>query len=319
MTINRTLAKSVHPCYDDGSSVFTSDPSFLCILVNLILGLIAVLTVFGNVLVMIAVMYFKQLHTPTNSLILSLAVADLLVGLLVFPFSMAFSLSSCFYEVAIFCKIRGSLDITLSACSVLNLCCISIDRYYAVCKPLTYRNHITNTVAIVMILISWIISAAIGVAILVVGLNLKDCGDDCMDQFNTILFNAHSFYFPVILILCIYLKIFLVAQKQARSIQNNKTGATPSKMEKKATKTLAIVLGFFLLCWTPFILCTSFMPISKDPVPDAVVETLNWLTLSNSMLNPFIYAFFYTWFRSAFRIIFSGKLFHGDFTDMTLH
>ncbi|XP_035534986.1 trace amine-associated receptor 2-like [Morone saxatilis] len=49
-----------------------------------------------------------------------------------------------------------------------------------------------------------------------------------------------------------------------------------------------------------------------------VFETLNWLTLSNSMLNPFIYAFFYSWFRSAFRMIMSGKIFQGDFANSKL-
>ncbi|XP_042370371.1 trace amine-associated receptor 1-like, partial [Plectropomus leopardus] len=76
---------------------------------------------------------------------------------------------------------------------------------------------------------------------------------------------------PVIIMLCIYLKIFLVAQRQARSIQNTKSRAT----------------------------------VMSIPVFD----TLNWLALSNSLLNPFIYAFFYSWFRSAFRMIISGKVF----------
>uniref|UniRef100_A0A3Q3LGQ7 G-protein coupled receptors family 1 profile domain-containing protein n=1 Tax=Mastacembelus armatus TaxID=205130 RepID=A0A3Q3LGQ7_9TELE len=243
----------------------------------------------------------KWLHTPTNSLILSLAVADLLVGVLVFPFSMVFSLSSCLYHENIFCKVRGSFDVTLSTCSILNLCCISIDRYYAVCQPLTYRSKINHQVVMIMILLSWSGSALIGIGVMIAGLSNDKCEERCL--IDVLMANTIgpilSFYVPVIIMLCIYLKIFLVAQKQARSIQNTtcqslKSRATVSKMERKATKTLATVLGVFLLCWTPFFLCITFLPFTNNSVPVPVIETLNWLTLSNSMLNPFIYAFFYT-------------------------
>ncbi|XP_042359923.1 trace amine-associated receptor 1-like [Plectropomus leopardus] len=283
-------------------------------------AILSIITVCGNLLVIISIIYFKQLHTPTNSLILSLAVADLLVGIVVFPFSMAFSLSSCIYHEVIFCKVRSSFDISLSTASILNLCCISVDRYCAVCQPLTYRTRITHRGIVVMILLSWGVSALIGICVIIAGLNNDKCEERCL--IDVLIENTIgpilSFYLPVIIMLCIYLKIFLVAQRQARSIQNTKSGATVSKMERKATKTLAIVLGVFLLCWTPFFLCITVLPFINDSVPIPLIETLNWLALSNSMLNPFIYAFFYSWFRSAFRIIISGKIFRGDYTNSKL-
>uniref|UniRef100_A0A4W6D1Q9 G-protein coupled receptors family 1 profile domain-containing protein n=1 Tax=Lates calcarifer TaxID=8187 RepID=A0A4W6D1Q9_LATCA len=301
-------------------------PSVMCVLLYIFLVLLSVITICGNFLVIISIIYFKQLHTPTNYLILSLAVADLLVGIVVFPFSMAFSLSSCLYHEGLFCKVRSSCDISLSTCSILNLCCISVDRYYAVCQPLTYRSKINHCVVVIMILVSWGISALIGIGVIIAGLNNEKCEDRCL--IDVLMANTigpiFSFYLPVIIMLCIYLKIFLVAQRQARSIHNTncqstKSGATVSKMERKATKTLATVLGVFLLCWTPFFFCITFLPVSNNSVPVPVIETLNWLTLSNSMLNPFIYAFFYSWFRSAFRMIISGKIFQGDFANSKLH
>ncbi|XP_076026981.1 trace amine-associated receptor 1-like [Genypterus blacodes] len=300
--------------------MFLSLRSPLCVLSYIILGLLSVVTVCGNLLVIISVMYFKQLHTPTNSLILSLSVADLLVGVLVFPFSMAFTVTSCWYHEDLFCKIRGSFDVSLSTCSILNLCCISIDRYYAVCKPLIYRTKINDHVVVIMILVCWGISALIGIGVIIAGFNQGKCEGSCLLDalISTTMGCIFAFYIPVIIMLSIYLKIFLVAQKQARSIQNTKSGATVSKLERKATKTLAIVLGVFLLCWTPYFICMIFQPLLYLSTPVAVIETLNWFTLSNSMLNPFIYAFFYSWFRSAFRMIISGKIFQGDFANSKL-
>nr|XP_020444457.1 trace amine-associated receptor 1-like [Monopterus albus] len=317
----------VHPCYviDDYSYVLARTSSVICVLLYIYLLLLSVVTICGNLLVIISIIYFKQFHTPTNYLILSLAVADLLVGLIVFPFSMAFSLSSCIYHENVFCQIRGSFDISLSTCSILNLCCISIDRYYAVCQPLTYKIKINHHIVVIMIVLSWGVSALIGISVIIAGLNSEECEEWCL--IDVLMSNTIgpilSFYLPVIIMLCIYLKIFLVAQRQVRSIQNT-TSQSPesrgavSKMERKATKTLATVLGVFLLCWAPFFLCTTFLPLTNNSVPLPVIETLNWLALSNSMLNPFIYAFFYSWFRSAFRTIISGKIFHGDFANSKL-
>uniref|UniRef100_A0A3P8T323 Trace amine associated receptor 1 n=1 Tax=Amphiprion percula TaxID=161767 RepID=A0A3P8T323_AMPPE len=317
------LSSAIHPCYEsnNASYFFTSNPSIICVLLYMFLGSLSVVTICGNLLVIISIIYFKQLHNPTNYLILSLAVADLLVGVLVFPFSMVFTVTSCWYYEGLFCKVRGSFDVTLSTSSILNLCCISIDRYYAVCQPLSYRSKMNSRVVIVMILVSWGVAALIGIGIIVAGFNQGKCEDSCLIDalISTTLACIFSFYIPVIIMLSIYLKIFLVAQKQVNSIQNTiKSGECVSKMERKATKTLATVMGVFLLCWTPYFLCIIFQPLTYDVTPIAVIETLNWLTLSNSMLNPFIYAFFYSWFRSAFRMIISGKIFQNDITNSRL-
>ncbi|XP_019122886.2 trace amine-associated receptor 1-like [Larimichthys crocea] len=304
----------------DASYVLTISPSAICVLFHIFLGSLSVVTVCGNLLVIISIIYFKQLHTPTNSLILSLAVADLLVGVLVFPLTMEFSFSACLYYDDLFCKVRGTFDVSLCTASILNLCCISVDRYYAVCQPLTYRTKINNNVAVIMILVSWGVSVLIGIGFITAGMYQDQCSATCLIDvvIASILALIFSFYLPVIIMLCIYLKIFFVAQRQARSIQSTKSGATVSKMERKATKTLAIVMGVFLMCWLAFFLCTTIMSFSYVYVPLALIEFLNWLALSNSLLNPFIYAFFYSWFRSAFRMIISGKIIQGNFTNSKL-
>ncbi|XP_075893587.1 trace amine-associated receptor 4-like [Nelusetta ayraudi] len=308
----------MHPCYESQNAtyVFTSNPSVLCVLVYAFLGLLSVVTTCGNMLVIMSVIYFKQLHTPTNYLILSLAVADLLVGVFVFPFSMAFTVTSCLYHEDFLCKIRDCFDVILCTSSILNLCCISVDRYYAVCQPLAYRTKVNVQVTVVMILVSWGVSTLIGIGLTVTGFSQGTCEDCSVDIVMTnTLGPVFGFFLPAITMLCIYLKIFIVAQRQAKSIQSTKCVGTVSKMERKATKTLATVMGIFLLSMTPYFLCVVFQPLSSDTPSVSLIETLNWLTLSNSMLNPFIYAFFYSWFRSAFKMIVCGKIHRGEFSN----
>uniref|UniRef100_A0A667YCH5 Trace amine associated receptor 1 n=1 Tax=Myripristis murdjan TaxID=586833 RepID=A0A667YCH5_9TELE len=325
---NRTDVKDIHLCYESEnvSCIMVIIPSAVRVLLYVFLGSLSVLTLCGNLLIIISVIYFKQLHTPTNYLILSLAMSDLLVGALVLPFIIAYSVDSCSYLADLICKIRNSFDVSLSTSSILNLSFISIDRYFAVCHPLRYESKINICAAVIMILVCWGVSTLVGTGVIITGLNEGKCDGRCF-AFNTPVSSItgcfFAFYLPVVIILSTYLKIFLVAQKQARSIQNSncqsvKSGASVSKTERKATKTLAIVMGAFLICWTPFFTGVTLNPLINYSIPITVIEIFALLGWSNSVLNPFVYAFFYSWFRVAFRMIISGKIFQGNFANSKL-
>uniref|UniRef100_A0A665WUD1 Trace amine-associated receptor 1 n=1 Tax=Echeneis naucrates TaxID=173247 RepID=A0A665WUD1_ECHNA len=138
----------------------------------LVLGATVVLTVCGNLLVTVSVAYFKQLHSPTNCLVASLAVSDLLLGLLVMFPSMIQSVESCWYFGNLFCNFYLSSDVTLCTASILNLSFISLDRHYAVCQPLLYGKRITVNVVLSMIGVSWSVSVLIGFGMVFLKLNI---------------------------------------------------------------------------------------------------------------------------------------------------
>ncbi|XP_059212949.1 trace amine-associated receptor 1-like [Centropristis striata] len=287
-----SLNRSDDLCNDSAnvSGIITVTSSYL---ICIVVGSLSVLIMCGNLLVIVSIIYFKQLHTPTNYLILSLAVADLLVGVVVLPFSIILTVTSCWYLEDL------------------------LYRYYAVCQPLSYRTKMNVHVIVVMILLSWTVSALLGIGITIRGLNEGQSNRCVIFQHTSsaIMGIVFAFYIPAIIMFSIYLKIFIVARRQARSIQNttcqSRSGAAVSKSERKATKTLAVVMGVFLICCTPFVLCITFYSLSNYTIPVPLIETFKWLGWPNSMLNPLVYGFFYRWFRLSFRMIISGKIFQG--------
>nr|XP_023652850.1 trace amine-associated receptor 13c-like [Paramormyrops kingsleyae] len=117
-------------------------------------------TIMGNLVVIISIVHFKQLHTPTNMLVMSLALADLLLGAVVMPFSMIRSVEGCWYFGDFFCSLHSTFDLFLSCVSVFHLISIAVDRYQAVCNPLRYHNTVTIAVAWLMVALSWAAAAS---------------------------------------------------------------------------------------------------------------------------------------------------------------
>ncbi|XP_077103256.1 trace amine-associated receptor 13c-like [Siphateles boraxobius] len=276
-------------------------------------------TVFLNLLVIISISHFKKLHTPTNLIILSLSVADLLMGLIVIPIEGTRLIETCWYFGDTYCRLFMIILGLVFSASFSSLGLIAVDRYVAVCHPLQYPQKITTTKTLVSIGLSWLSFSTYN-TILVIYNGYFDTShrtDMCYGECSVTVGFAWrvtdlfmSFIFPCTLIITLYLRIFYVARQQVKVINSLMKGgkcvmegSVRRKSERKAALTLGIIVTVYLLCYIPYYIC------SMSVISSTTISFLTWVVYTNSGLNPLVYALFYSWFKNTVKNILTLKIF----------
>ncbi|XP_010294048.1 PREDICTED: D(2) dopamine receptor isoform X3 [Phaethon lepturus] len=190
----------------------------------MLLTLLIFVIVFGNVLVCMAVSREKALQTTTNYLIVSLAVADLLVATLVMPWMVYLEVVGEWRFSRIHCDIFVTLDVMMCTASILNLCAISIDRYTAVAMPMLYNTRYSSKRRVtVMIAVVWVLSFAISCPLLF-GLNNTDEKECIIANPAFVVYSSIvSFYVPFIVTLLVYVQIYIVLRKRRKRVNTKRS------------------------------------------------------------------------------------------------
>uniref|UniRef100_A0A4W3HZS5 G-protein coupled receptors family 1 profile domain-containing protein n=1 Tax=Callorhinchus milii TaxID=7868 RepID=A0A4W3HZS5_CALMI len=213
-----------------------------------------IITIVGNLEVIISIAHFKQLQTPTNYFILLLATTHFLIGLIILPYSMVRSVETCWYFGYVFCKIHSSLGMMLTTLGTSQSFCI---------WDCLLRNKFKGNGGLFCCnFLSW---------------------------YGVLIFNKQwglldpviAFFAPSLVLVGMNIKIFLVARKHSRVTGNksNKIHSTKEnntriscRKEHKNTKTLGIVMGVFLICWLPFFIDTIIDAYIKFTTPPVLVD-----------------------------------------------
>ncbi|XP_066571034.1 trace amine-associated receptor 13c-like [Amia ocellicauda] len=310
-------------------------PTAVYVVMYISAAAVVMLTVCGNLLVIISISHFKQLHTATNLLLLSLAVADFLVGLIVMPFGLIVLIETCWYFGETFCIVYNIFCFVLPSVSISNVACIAIDRYVAVCDPLLYSNKITSTRTWSVILLNWTLSFLYNLALLYFNGNFTGldefniCFGDCQLFINEIWGIVDLlvvFFFPCSVMITLYVKIFIVAKRHAQVISciteqissDKNKNKISSASERKAAKTLGILVVVFLFCLVPYYICTLVNENVSQSSSSVLINFLVWLVYLNSTANPIIYALFYPWFQTSLKSIIMLRIFKPGSSLLTL-
>ncbi|XP_049912654.1 D(3) dopamine receptor isoform X1 [Epinephelus moara] len=203
-------------------------------------SLLILAIVFGNVLVCLAVLRERSLQTTTNYLVVSLAVADLLVASLVMPWAVYLEVvGGAWLFSRLYCNIFVTLDVMMCTASILNLCAISIDRYTAVVMPVLYNTtHRSRKRVFVMIATVWVLAFTVSCPLLF-GFNTTDDPMVCsISNPDFVIYSSVvSFYLPFVVTLLVYIRIYVFLRMRRKRITFGQTsgkvqpGSTPPSVE----------------------------------------------------------------------------------------
>uniref|UniRef100_A0A672SS14 5-hydroxytryptamine receptor 7 n=1 Tax=Sinocyclocheilus grahami TaxID=75366 RepID=A0A672SS14_SINGR len=267
------------------------------VIIGMMLSTITAVTVMGNTLVVIAVCVVKKLRQPSNYLLVSLAIADLSVAVAVMPFAIVTDLTGVWLFGEVFCNIFVGMDVI----------------YLGITRPLTYPARQNGQLMAKMIVSVWLVSASITLPPFCGWAQNINTAGVCLisqDVGYTLYSTAVAFYIPMVVMLFMYYKIFKAARKSGA--KHYFTALPPIQMAcpdpalaTKAATTLGVIMGVFSFCWLPFFLFTTGRPficgLLCNCAPVWLERVLLWLGYTNSLMNPFIYAFFNRDLRSTYK------------------
>ncbi|XP_070563392.1 5-hydroxytryptamine receptor 1A-like [Ptychodera flava] len=193
------------------------------VIVGVILSLFILVTITGQLLVILAVVTEKNLRLPSNYWIASLALTDLILAVVVMPVAMLTEIKSGMWLIGgKFCDVFLFFDVLCCTASIFNLCLISVDRYFSITSPIKYSLRRTPSRALMMISCCWVTCILISIVRPMgwktTSSDLHFCG--LLNEGYRIFSSVFSFYLPLVVMLFVYYKIFVAARSRLQKIRD---------------------------------------------------------------------------------------------------
>lgn len=272
---------------------------------------------FGNSLVIYVVITNNKMRTPTDVLILNLAVADFLFIIICVPFTAWMYASPLWIFGDAWCKI-SQYFIYVSACvSIYTLVCMSLARYLAVVHPLSSRPFMTRRNTCFVVLTIWMIILLGCIPHLLqhgvisytyngeerkACLNIKHQNDEHARKLFFTMFFSFGYALPLYLMIILYsiLLVMLVCRKQQVTTLSKERNLA----NQRATRMVFVVVFVFMICWLPIqviFMIQTFGNYTNTVEGIACQMAANCLAYFNSCINPLLYTFLSRQFRKSFK------------------
>ena len=249
----------------------------------------------GNILVCIAVLTSTRLRRSSNFLLLSLAIADLVVTMICEPLVAAIVAKRAFlHDCASSLELAYVISSNLScSASVIHLAAISVDRFLAVVYPLRHRQIMNSYGLKIMLGVVWVVSII-----------FASCRIPFLKETSYLVLVVFVVSYGLIIICYATIVTFLVKEKGRKNeIRARPTVVVDSKIERRVASTLAMVIAIFTACWLPMIVVFFAAGKSLVKMYGTAYMWIRSLALSNSAMNFIIYSARIRDFRDAYALI----------------
>ncbi|TKS74716.1 Lysophosphatidic acid receptor 3 [Collichthys lucidus] len=284
------------------------------ILVQVVGSLFCCFILVSNAMVIAAVITNKRFHYPFYYLLANLAASDFLAGIAYVYLMFNTGEVSRKLTVKQYFIRQGLLDVSLSA-SLANLLVIALERYISVMNWKVHSNLTKRRVTLLIVLV-WAISIFMG-AVPSLGwnciCNLKDCSELApIFSRSYLIFWSVSNLVVFLVMVVIYLRIYTYVKRKTSMLMPHTSGSINRKRTPiKLIKTVMVVLGAFVICWTPGLVVLLLDGLNCKACN--VMKLKRWLLLLavlNSVMNPCIYSYkdeeMWTTFKNLLRCIGNG-------------
>ena len=286
--MSSTTTKSVFNCPQVPQFIWDVHDTISPWILAAVASIISPAAVLLNALVIIAVMKRRELQKPSNILLSSMAVTDLLVGAISIPLSAVtgFLLPYQILAAQHICTLEtatGWFSITLTFCSLFHLVLIAWERYVAIQKWRDYRVIVTKGRLKKLAAIAWISGPVFVFSPSTISI--------AVNGHNTIEVLAALICCMLALIVYFYVMVYLGVRKQKFNQISQVSVLVTMKLENRVAKTTAFVTAALIFSFVPVVslaLLGRFFPVLREMSAVRVVETLMF---SNSLVNPLIYCY----------------------------
>ncbi|NXI34663.1 GP119 protein, partial [Galbula dea] len=270
-----------------------------------ILAVLAPLIITANALVAIALLRLIQ-KSGSKGLyyVLNLAVADATVGFTVIGLVID-EFSQPFRPPQIFCSLRMAFVTSSAAASVLSLILVACDRHLAIRRPFHYFQLVTGLRVGVRLVGLWLLAAIIGFLPVLTptfqkfSTHNKCCFFGIFHPSYMLTIFCVGFLPALFLFIYLYCDMLKIASAHVQHIveveQAGLAGGCPparTTSDMKAMRTVAVLIGCFVLSWLPFFIASIVQAACDECFPHSIVENYLWLPgLCNSLLNPLLYSY----------------------------
>ncbi|CAD5125920.1 unnamed protein product [Dimorphilus gyrociliatus] len=274
-------------------------------------GILIICTVFGNLGIIIALVFDSKLQdVGGNIYYISLAIADFFVGIFVMPPMLVYTLVSCWPWGVIACDLWVSIDYLSCTASFFTLAAIAADRHSAITQPLMHMKMWSKSRLRNLIVLIWFCAAIAWVPAIYIIRRLRDGSihnvketacDYSVNQWYALVSASVVYYIPIILMCTLYILLYkAINQELTKKVSDEKDQGQRMIKQKRAAIMLGIIILVFLLCWLPWTIVWPIMTFHENWIPNWLYEWASWAAYINSGINPFVYVFSNRDFRMAF-------------------